>query len=336
MSSKAFMAKAGALCAAAILIGAGPARAHTIVGNRVFPATLTIDDPGVNDELALPSFAYMAASNYDGTPGPISYTLGWEYAKTITADLGFSVGSQGYTWQKNPAAAGWANIETQLKYVFYQNPEHEFIIAGALNAEWGNTGSPQNSSLPSDPHTTVTPKVYIGKGFGDLDVDWARPFAVTGEVDYTINTHPIDATVVPDPDTGLTTYSLSYNPTVLTYGFTVQYSLLYENSFVHEVPDLFKRLIPAFEGAFSSPVSGIGPSVPGAWTHTTTGVVGPSLYYIGQYFEIGVMAQIPINRASGNHVGALAVVDFFLDDIAPNSLGRPLFGPPQARGLATQ
>jgi hypothetical protein len=44
-----------------------------------------------------------------------------------------------------------------------------------------------------------------------------------------------------------------------------------------------------------------------------------------------VMAQIPINEASGSHVGALAVVDFFLDDIAPNSIGKPLFGPPEVR-----
>jgi hypothetical protein len=334
MSRTAFVAKAGALCAAAILMGVSPAPAHTIVGNRVFPATLTIDDPGVNDELALPSFAYMQAANFDGTGGPISYTFGWEYAKTITADLGFSVGSEGFTWQRNPKAQGWANIETQLKFVFYQNPEHEFIVAGALNAEWGDTGSPQSASLPSDPHTTVTPKVFAGKGFGDAGIDWVRPFAVTGEVDYSINTVPIDATLAPDPDTGINTYSLSYNPTVLTYGFTVQYSLLYANSFVHEVPDLFKRLIPAFEGIFSSPVSGIGQSVPGDWTHTTTGVIGPSLYYIGQYFEIGVMAQFPINQASGKHVGAVAVLDFFLDDILPDSLGKPLFGPPQARGAA--
>ncbi len=67
---------AGAL-AAAWLAGAAPALAHTIVGDRVFPATLTIDDPGVNDELALPSFAYMTAANPDGSPGSISYTLGW-------------------------------------------------------------------------------------------------------------------------------------------------------------------------------------------------------------------------------------------------------------------
>ena len=44
------------------------------------------------------------------------------------------------------------------------------------------------------------------------------------------------------------------------------------------------------------------------------------------------MAQIPINSASGAHIGVMASVDFFLDDIAPDSIGKPLFGAPQARG----
>lgn len=318
MSRQTSLAALGGL--AAMLIGAGPALAHTIVGDRVFPATLTIDDPGVNDELALPAFAYMAAANPDGTLGPISYSLGWEYAKTITADLGVSVGSDGFTWQRNPKAEGWANIETEAKYSFYQNPVHEFILATAVSVEIGGTGSPQSSSLPSDPFSTVTPKAFIGKGFGDASVDWLRPLAVTGEVDYSI------PTVAINPD-------MSFNPTVLTYGATLQYSLLYENSFVHEVPDFFNRLIPAVEGIFSTPVSNLGPSIPGEFpADETTGVVGPSLYYIGQYFEVGVMAQFPINEASGKHVGALAVLDFFLDDIAPTTLGKPLFGPPQTRG----
>ncbi len=309
---------AGAL-AAAFFAGAAPALAHTIVGDRVFPATLTIDDPGVNDELALPSFAYMTAANPDGSPGSISYTLGWEYAKTITADLGFSIGSEGYTWQKRPDAQGWANIETQLKYVFYQNPEHEFIVAGAVNVEWANTGSPQSASIPSTPFSTITEKFYIGKGFGDLTVDWLRPFAVTGELDYSMPTVATNA-------------DGSTNPNTLTYGATLQYSLQYMNSHVQEVPDLFKKLIPTFEAIFTTPVSNISAPAPGSFSpNVTTGVVGPAVYYIGQYFEVGVMAQIPINSASGAHVGVLAVVDFFLDDIAPDSLGKPLFGPPQAR-----
>lgn len=320
MSHRFFFPSCAALAAAALLIGASPAFSHTIVGNRVFPATLTIDDPGVNDELVLPSFAYMAAANPDGTFGPTSTSLGWEYSKTITEDLGVSVGSDGFTWQRNPKAEGWANIETELKYAFYQNPEHEFILATAASAEIGNTGSPQSASLPSDPFSTITPKAFIGKGFGDASIDWLRPFAVTGEVDYSIPTVSINA-------------DGSTNPSVLTYGGTLQYSLLYENSFVHELPDLFNKLIPAFEGIFSTPVANTGPPIPGEFSPTeTTGVFGPSLYYIGQYFEVGVMAQLPINEASGKHVGALAVVDFFLDDIAPTTLGKPLFGPPRTRG----
>ena len=304
------------LIAASFLLAAGSACAHTIVGNRVFPATLTIDDPGVNDELALPTFSYLQATNFPNQPGPISYSLGWEYAKTITPDFGLSVGSDGFTWQRNPKAEGWANIETEAKFAFYQDPDREFILATAVDVEIGNTGSPQSASLPSDPFTTVTPKFFIGKGLGDSSVDWLRPFAFTGEVDYSVPTVSINA-------------DGSTNPTMLTYGGSVQYSLLYENSFVHQVPDFFNRLIPAFEGIFNTPVANLGPTDPTDFApNDTTGVVGPSLYYIGQYFEVGVMAQIPINRASGYHPGVLAVLDIFLDDVAPTSLGKPLFSAP--------
>jgi len=333
MSHKTSVAYTGAFIAAAALAGVSPALSHTIVGDRVFPATLSIDDPGVNDELALPAFVYAASANYDGTLGALTYTFAWEYAKTITADLGVSIGS-GFTHQSNPNSNGWGNIETQVKYVFYQNPEHEFIIAGAVNVEWGHTGaSPTYSSLasPPDQYSTITPKLYVGKGFGDVGVDWARPFAITGEIDYNLPTHPIDVTLQQDPTSGINYIALTQTPTRLTYGATLQYSLLYMNSYVHELPEVFRRLIPAFEGIFTSPVSNIGPSVSGQWTHTTTGVVGPSLYYIGTYFQLGVMAQLPINQASGKHIGAAAVLDFFLDDIAPDTIGRPLFGPPQAR-----
>jgi hypothetical protein len=328
MSHQPSVGLARLLGVAAMLIAIDPALSHTIVGDRVFPATLTIDDPGVNDELALPAFAYTAASNFDETLGALQYTFAWEYSKTITADLGISVGSA-HTWQRNPSAQGWSNIETQLKYVFYQNPEHEFIIAGAGNFDWGSTGSSQSSSLPSDQFTTITPKLYVGKGFGDVGVDWARPFALTGEIDYSFSIHPIDVTGVDAFGNVL----INQTPTALTYGFTVQYSLLYMNSFVKEVPEFFNRLIPTFEGVFTSPVSNIGPSIPGQFVHTTTGTVGPGLYYIGNYFQIGVSAQFPINRASGNHVGALAILDLFLDDIFPDTIGKPLFGPPQQRGL---
>ncbi len=305
-----------ASAAAALLLAASPLCAHTIVGNRVFPATLTIDDPGVNDELALPSFSYLQSANPDGTLGPISYGSVGNMPRRSHPISAFPSARMGYTWQRNPQAEGWSNIETEAKFAFYQDPGHEFIMSAAVSAEIGNTGSPQSASLPSDPFSTITPKFFIGKGFGDASADWVRPFAVTGEVDYSIPTVTINS-------------DGSYNPTTLTYGATLQYSLLYENSFVHQLPEAFNRLIPAFEGIFSTPVANQGPVIPGEFSpYETTGVVGPSLYYIGQYFEIGVMAQVPINRASGDHVGALAVLDIFLDDVAPTSLGKPLFGAP--------
>jgi hypothetical protein len=147
------------------------------------------------------------------------------------------------------------------------------------------------------------------------------------------STHPI--TVGFDPEAGFT---IDRSPTVLTYGATLQYNLLYMNAFVHEVPEFFRNLIPTFEAVFSTPVSNIGPwvplSVPG--THETTGVYGPGLYSIGRLgpisFELGAVAAIPINRASGRHVGALAILDLFFDDMFPDTLGKPLFGPAQARG----
>jgi hypothetical protein len=331
MSRQLALRFAGAVSAIALLAGIHPAFSHTIVGNRLFPATLAIDDPGVNDELTLPTFAYSAAANFDGTLGSLNYNLGWAYQKTITADLSISVGSEGYNWQKNPYGQGWSNIETQVKYVFYQNPEHEFIVSGAVAAEWGRTGT-VNSSIAADPYTAITPRLYVGKGFGDSGIEWVRPFAVTGQLDYTFSTHPLNSTVDFD-ENGNPFDVLNRTPTFLSYGFTVQYSLLYMNSFVKEVPEIFSRLIPTFEGKFSSPVANIGPSVDGEWTHTTTGTVGPGLYWIGNYFQIGVTAQFPVNRASGSHVGVLANLDLYLDDIFPDTIGKPLFGPPQQRGL---
>lgn len=322
MPLKAYRGAAGALAAIAVLAGARPALSHTIVGNRVFPATLAIDDPGVNDELALPVFSYLQAANPDGTAGPQSFTLGGEYSKTITADLQVSIASDGVTFQRNPKATGFADIEVGTKYVFYQNPEREFIVSGGIGVEVGGTGSAATSALPADQFTTVTPTLYAGKGFGDLTTDGLRPFAITGSVSYSI------PTVIHDPVDG------GQVPNVVVYGGSIQYSLLYRNAFVEEVPSVFSKLIPTFEGVFSTPVANTGQSTPGAFSvHDTTGVVGPSLYYVGSYYEVGVMAQIPINRASGAHPGVMAIVDFFLDDIVPDTLGKPLFGPPQSRSI---
>jgi hypothetical protein len=86
------------------------------------------------------------------------------------------------------------------------------------------------------------------------------------------------------------------------------------------------------EAQFSTPVSNIGPSTIGAipGTHETTGVAGPGLYYLAHDYELGIYGAIPINKGSGKHPGVFAIVDFFLDDLFPNTLGKPIFGPPES------
>ena len=43
------------------------------------------------------------------------------------------------------------------------------------------------------------------------------------------------------------------------------------------------------------------------------------------YGQFGIEAQIPVNRASGNHVGVLLDAHLYFDDLFPGSLGKPLF-----------
>jgi len=320
MSHKLYLACAGAFAAAAILAGISPASAHTVIGQRIFPATFAIDDPGDDDELAVPTLGYTY--NADGSQ---SYTWNAFYGKRITADLEVYIDST-FLHQINPRVNGWTGVETAVKDQIMVNNEHEFIVSLGVAEEWGATGTPGVANQ----YTNITPKVYIGKGFGDLETEWLRPIAVTGEVQYVVPT-------VPNIVTGTDSFGnvlFQQTPTVVNYGFTLQYSLQYMNAYVHEIdgPEILRHLVPDIEANFQTPVSNIGPSTIGAipGTHETTGTIGPGLYYLAHDYQLGIWGAFPINKGSGKHPGVFAVVDFFLDDLFPNTLGKPIFGGPES------
>jgi hypothetical protein len=79
---------------------------------------------------------------------------------------------------------------------------------------------------------------------------------------------------------------------------------------------------------FATPFANIGPSIPGIPVHTTVGTVNPGIIYADRYFQVGAEVLIPVNSASGKHIGARAILDLFLDDIFPDTIGRPLFALP--------
>jgi hypothetical protein len=293
------------------------ANAHCFVGARFLPATLNVDDPCVADELSLPTIARF---NTGDDPSARETDISFEYSKRITDTFGISVAR---TWTHlsqpgMPDVSGWQNWETTFKHQFLTDAQHEFVMSAALVVEWGATGSPD---VGAERFSHVTPTLYFGKGFGDLpdSAGWLRAFALTGQVGYSIPTESSRVTI--DPDSGAV--SEEFHAQVLRYGATLQYSMPYLKSSIVDLdlPDFINHLIPIVEAQFATPVAN-------NWGNSfvTTGTVNPGVIWVGNYFQVGVEAIIPINRASGTGVGAIAQLHIYLDDLFPTSIGKPLFG----------
>jgi hypothetical protein len=297
---------------------------HEIVGNRFFPATLGIDDPGVNDELSIPTVANF---NTGDDPSFRQRDISGEFSKRITEAFAVSFGST-FSSFKPPGgptgmgASGFQNFETTFKYRVFRNPVHEFVMSVGLNIEWGGTGA---ESVGAEPFNHYTPTLYFGKGFGDLPdtLSWIRPVAITGQVGYSIPARNFTTTFGIDPDTGDPTVDTEFHPRVLNWGGTVQYSMPYLKSAVIDLglPDFVNHLIPLVEATLQTPVSNTLTS-----GSMTTGTINPGVIWVGNTFQIAVEALIPINRQSGTNVGAIAQLHLYLDDIDPHGIGRPIFG----------
>ena len=80
----------------------------------------------------------------------------------------------------------------------------------------------------------------------------------------------------------------------------------------------FSRMIPVVEFAMSTALD--------RGASGTTGTVNPGIIWAGQYTQLAVEAVIPVNNRSGNRVGWIAQLHFFLDDLFPATIGRPIFG----------
>jgi hypothetical protein len=302
--------------AAIVVVGSGVgAHAHGIVGNRFFPATLNVDDPFVADEFSMPTISVFRNGD---DPSAKEVDVSSEVSKRITETFGISLAP---TWTRlsppgGPKASGFQNLETTFKYQFHKDPAHELIMSLGLSVEWGSTGA---RAVGAEAFTTYTPTFYIGKGFGDLPdtLRWLRPFAVTAQVGYAVPSS--SSSVAFDPDTGA--MGVDPHPQFVVWGATLQYSLPYLKSAVVDLglPDLVNRLIPIVEASFKTPVAN---NVSGL---TTTGTVNPGVIWVGDYYQVALEAVVPVNRQSGTGVGAMAQLHFFLDDIFPESIGKPIF-----------
>ena len=204
-----------------------------------------------------------------------------------------------------------------LRYQVLRSAEHESVASAELAWDIGGSGSRKEDA---ESFSTLTPAVFFGKGMGDLPDDMAflKPVAVTGLLGVAIPTASATRTAVIDEATGGTTIDTTRNPDVLVWGGTIQYSLRYLQSYVKDIGirPPFNGLTPIVEFAFRTPLDRGG----GA----TTGTINPGLLWTIGSVQLGLEAQIPVNDATGLGTGVLAQVHFYLDDLFPTTLGRPL------------
>jgi hypothetical protein len=151
--------------------------------------------------------------------------------------------------------------------------------------------------------STFTPTIKLGKGFGDLpdSMKYLRPLAVTGIVGYVIPT-AID------------------EPKSIKWGGAIEYSLLYLQNNVRDqgFSNVVAHLMPVVEFSLSSSTR--------AREGGATGTINPGLIWSGQHVQLAAEAVLPVNKQSGHGIGFIAQLHFYIDDIFPHSLGRPIFG----------
>jgi hypothetical protein len=307
------------VCAVCEFSATGRAYGHGFAGARFFPATLSTDDPFVSDELSLPTVSTIRTPDDGGTR---ETDISVDISKRITPEFAIEI-SETFT-ALNPregrAANGFGNLELGGKYQLLKNGEHEAIVSIGLGVEVGGTGG---RSVGADSFSTWAPGIFFGKGFGDLpnEVKFLKPFAITGQLGVAIPTSASTRSVTIDVQTGERDIEVERHPDVLEWGFALEYSLIYLQSQVQDVhlhPPL-DRLIPLVEFAFETPLNR-------GEDGQTTGTINPGVIWAGKYFQVGVEGVIPINERTGNNVGVIAQLHFFVDDLFPHSLGRPLFG----------
>lgn len=205
------------------------------------------------------------------------------------------------------------------KYQIFTSPDHEALLAIGLEAKVGGTG---DRDAEADEHATISPALFFGKGLGDLPESrwYVRPFALTGFLGGNIPTEERTVVLAVGED-GEVEEEIEDNATTLGWGFTVQYNLNYLKSHVRDVglPAPLDRMVPLVELALETCISD-------DCDGETAGTVNPGIIWLGKYIQLGIEAQIPLNDRTGDNVGFLAQFHVFVDDLMPNSLGRPIFG----------
>ena len=289
--------------------------AHSVAGNRVFPATLAIDDPGVSDELALPTFTYLP-TNPDGVG---EYDFSFEFDKRITprfrhrGERGLHASQPRWIGLPEPRARG------QIPSLCQSRARVHGVDRSRYRGRRHGGDTRRRRSL-LDAHADRLCRQ--GPGRSAQDVEPAAAVRDHGPVRLR------------DPDR-------------LAHDDRVHRSASRRTGLRH--PGQCQHLRLGFHAAVQPPLHE-RQCAGGRWSRDPQaprpdrrsgirnpgrehddraagddGTVQPGVIYMADTYQIALEAVVPINGASGHNVGVVAELHFFLDDIFPTSIGKPLF-----------
>jgi hypothetical protein len=288
-----------AVAAGLTLLGIGQARdalAYTAAGDRVFVATGILPQIAPSDQFYTWAWTVPLTSAGIGTPDRAT-NVGAVFEKTITERLGIHFEESWFRIDRRGAGSlhGFQNLETELKYLLVNDHPSEFLLTLGLDREWGGTGA----AAIGGPKGATTPRLYFGKGLGDLPVGYWRPLAVTGFVGYQASDG------APRPD-------------LITTGFVTEYSIPYLRSKVQgfDIPELFRGMTPMTEFKFTFPAGR-------SFGARTTVLIAPGFNIAGEGWEFIIEALVPATRATAGGAGDRAQLHLALDFLFPDTIGRP-------------
>jgi len=311
------------------LLATGSEVSAGYVGDRFFPSTLATTVPTPADFYNPPYFVKLpdtAATHETDIPTTYSRLVTKDWAVFFTETFRIlDVANKG-------RLSGFDNLVIGTQYQLYTSPEHQFVFTVGGTAAIGGTGSPGIAASFS----TLTPTVYIGKGFGDLpdSLAWLRPLTVSGTVAVAVPTAStsfvaIDSrhadagafTNLMTMPSGATTLSETINPNILQVGFALEYSLVTNH---YTGPNrtgtrYAEGWVPLVEFTTATPLNG-------PLAGRTTGTVNPGVIWVGRYLQFAVEAIVPINGRSGRDIGGRAQAHLYLSEIFPDTIGKPIFG----------
>lgn len=263
---------------------------------RDFPKTLTFDEPGIDDEISLPTVIFVPHG-----AGGQETDADFELDKRLTTRLSLqlNVGYSAVSRSDADSVQGWQDSQATLKFVLFGDRTAEQLVSISLTHEFGGSGA---ARIGASRVGSTTGALNFGQGFASVtEVAVLRPLAVTGVVGYQ----------VPDRAGGSAVQSAAMSAS-LQYSFDV----LMAGAAGRRLPGFMRRFIPIVECVFQVPITGEAGRQES---------LAPGLIYAGDGYQLAAEALVPLTRASGDHVGFIAQLNISLERFGVGVLAEPVF-----------